>query len=368
MTILTVNRKEFEKKVGKVTPELEAKITQMGTPIEEVTDAEVSVEVFPNRPDLLSLQNFARAVNHFNYKGGNVKFKISPPEKDYEVTIDKSVKAVRPYTVCAIVKGIKFDDEKIKEVIDIQEKLHNSLGRKRKKLAIGIYPLEKIKLPIRFLAKKPEEIKFIPLEYPKEINGRQILRMHPAGREYADLLKDAEVYPIFMDAEDKILSMPPIINSDDTGRITENTKDIFIECSGHNLHYLKKCINIIVSALYEMGGKVYAMNIIDSKEKDFVSPNMEAEEMKFNISDIEKNLGIALKEKDVKFYLEKMGIGYENRKGQSVALIPAYRTDMLHWIDLAEEVAIAYGYENFEAVIPQISTIAEESKESKRKD
>jgi len=104
MTILTMDRKEFEKKVGRVTKELEDKITMMGTPIEEVSDSEVSVEVFPNRPDLLSLGNLARAVNQFNGKGKVAGFKINKPESDFVVTIDKSVKAVRPHTVCAIVK------------------------------------------------------------------------------------------------------------------------------------------------------------------------------------------------------------------------------------------------------------------------
>lgn len=366
MTILTLNRKELEKEVGKINPELEKKITEMGTPVEEVTEGEVSVEVFPNRPDLLSLQNFARALNQFNGKKGVSKFNIYPPEKDYEVVVEKAVKQVRPYTACAIVKGIKFDDEKIKEVVDIQEKLHNSIGRKRKKLAIGIYPLEKITLPIRFTARKPEDIKFVPLEYPKEINGRQILRQHPTGREYADLLKDAEVYPIFIDANDKILSMPPIINSEETGRITEETKDVFIECSGHNIYHLKKCISIIVSALHEMGGKVYSMNIKDSKES-FTSPEMGFEEMEFRVEDIERTLGIKLGEKEIKKYFERMGIGFERRKDKILALIPPYRTDILHWVDLAEEVAIAYGYQNFEPEIPKISSIAQEDKIAKIK-
>ncbi len=363
MTILTLNKKELEKKVGKITVELENKITEMGTPIEEVTDDELSVEVFPNRPDLLSLGNFSRAVNQFNGKGKIASFKINKPEKDYVVTIDKSVKVVRPHTVCAIVKGLKFNDEKIKEIVDIQEKLHNSMGRKRKKLAIGVYPLDKIALPIRFIAKKPEDIKFLPLEARKEMTGRQILRGHPAGREYADLLKDAEVFPIFVDANDEILSMPPIINSEKTGRINGKTKEIFIECSGHNLVYLKKCINIIIAALSEMGGKIYAMNIKDSKGGNFVSPDMSVEEMEFKIEDIEKTLGIKLVEKQVKGYLMRMGIGYE----KGVALIPAYRGDILHWIDLAEEIAIAYGYENFEPEIPDISTIAHEDPVGKTK-
>jgi len=255
MTILTLNKKELEKKVGKIDSKMEELITMMGTPIEEIKEAEISIEVFPNRPDLLSLQNFARALNQYIGKEKVADFKINKPEKDFVVTIDKSVKKIRPYTVCAIVKNLNFDDEKIKEIVDIQEKLHNSIGRNRKKVAIGVYPLEKIKLPIKFIAKKPEEIKFVPLDSPKEMNGRQILRNHPTGRDYAHLLKNAEVFPIFVDSNNKILSMPPIINSEETGRITKNTKEIFIECSGHNLFYLKKCLNILISALYYMGGK-----------------------------------------------------------------------------------------------------------------
>ena len=367
MTILTVNKKELEKKVGKITKELEEKITKMGTPVEEVTEDELSVEVFPNRPDLLSLGNFARAINQFKGVGKVANFKINKPEKNYVVTIDSSVKAVRPYTVCAIVKGLRFTEEKIKEIIDVQEKLHNSIGRKRKKLAIGIYPLDKISLPIRFVARKPGDIKFLPLEARQEMTGLQILRGHSAGREYAHLLEGEEVFPIFIDASDKILSMPPIINSDETGRIDEKTREIFIECSGHNLAYLKKCMNILVATIYEMGGKIYEMNIKDSKLGNFVSPDMSCEEMKFKILDIEKTLGIKLNEKEVKSYLGRMGIGYENRKGNSVALIPAYKTDILHWIDLTEEIAIAHGYENFVPEIPNISTIAFEEPIGKMK-
>lgn len=369
MTILTLNRKELEKKIGKITPEVEEKITLMGTPIEEVSEEEVSVEVFPNRPDLLSLQNFSRAYNQYVGKEKVVKFEVKKPLKNYEIIIDKSVKKVRRHSVCAIVKGLKFDDSKIKEIIDIQEKLHGSLGRKRKKAAIGVYPLERITLPIKFVAKKPDDIKFTPLESPgnREMTGRQILSGHPTGREYGHLLEGAEVYPIFVDSANKVLSMPPIINSDETGRITPATKEVFIECSGDNLFYLKKCLNIILASLFDMGGEIYSMKIKDEKDGSFVSPNLDFEEREFKIEDIEKTLGIKLSEKEIIKYFSKMGIGFLKKKNKCFALIPAYRVDILHWIDLAEEVAIAYGYNNFEPEIPEISTIGEENNLEKSK-
>lgn len=358
MAVLTLNRKELEKIIGKITPELENKIGMFGTPVDKLTDEEISIEIFPNRPDLLSFQGFTRAILSFLGKKQLKEYKVEPAEKNFKVTIDKSVKKVRPFTECAIVKNLKFDDEKIKNIIDIQEKLHMTYGRDRKKLAIGIYPLESIKLPIVFKALPAEQIKFQPLEFPREINGRQILSQHPAGRAYAHLLKDAEIFPIFLDANNEILSMPPIINSHKTGKITEQTKEVFIEVSGFNQEYLKKALNILVTTLSDMGGKIYSMEITD-KEK-YLSPNLENEKMPFSIDFINKTIGINLNEKEISKLLEKMNIGYEKEKNQSIALIPSYRTDILHEIDIAEEIAIAYGYENFIPEIPQISTIGRE--------
>jgi len=359
MTVLSLKRKELEKIIGKINQDIENKISMFGTPIENLTEEEISVEVYPNRPDLLSMQGFSRAISMFIGKGKIKKYHVKK-SKDYKIIIDKSVKEVRPYTACAVIRKINFDDEKIKEVIDIQERLHGSYGRDRRRLAIGIYPLEKIKFPIKFLAKKPEEIRFQPLDFPRELNGKEILLQHPTGREYAYLLKDLKTFPIFEDSEGKILSMPPIINSETTGKIIESTKDVFIECSGFNRDYLQKTLNIIVCAIADMGGEIYSTEIID-KEK-FFSPNLEYEKMVFSIENINKLIGLNLKEKDIIKLLRKMGIGYEKNKNKSIALIPPYRTDILHEVDIGEEIAIAYGYEKLIPEIPNISTIGEENK------
>src|SRR3989338_2261221 len=161
MPTISLNKKIFENYVGKKLPldKLKDRISLLGTDLENVTDNEIIVEVFPNRPDMLSVQGFARAFSSFiGAKTGLRHYKVE--HSNEKMIIDKSVSNVRPYTACAIIKDMHFNDEKIKEVIDIQEKLHITYGRHRKKAAIGIYPYEKIKTPIRFMAKKPEEIIF----------------------------------------------------------------------------------------------------------------------------------------------------------------------------------------------------------------
>ena len=358
MPTISISRKVFENLVGKKLPaeKLKDRISYLGTDLESVDENEIVVEIFPNRPDMLSVQGFSRAFSSFiGAKTGLRQYKVESSKE--KVLIDKSVANVRPYTACAIVKNLHFDDEKIKEVIDIQEKLHITYGRNRKKTAIGIYPFEKIKTPIRFIAKKPEEIKFQPLEFPREITGRQILSQHPAGRDYGHLLEGLDKFPIFIDANNEILSMPPIINSHKTGKISEKTTDVFIECSGFDFNVLRKCLNMIVTALAEMGGKIYSMELVYGNKK-IISPDLNPEEIKVDINYINKLLGLNLKENEIKKLFEKMGYDYKNKK----ALIPAYRADIIHQADLAEDIAIAYGYENFKALIPNVATIAQEDK------
>jgi len=361
MAGIKFSRKEFEKHF-KLTEELKEKISLFGTHFESENAENVELEITPNRPDLFSLQRFIASFSAFLGKSkekGLREYKLNKPEKNFEVTIEKSVKDVRPFTACAIIKEMKFDDEKIKEVINIQEKIHTTLGRNRKKIAIGIYPLEKITLPIKFEARTPIDIKFIPLEAEREMTGLQILQSHPTGREYAHLLEGKDKFPVFVDATGEILSMPPIINSHKTGKVAETTKDVFIECSGFDFEILKKTLNILVTMFADMGGKIYQMNL-DYNGKKETTPNLTPEKMKLNHENVNKLLGLELKETEIKNLLEKMGYNYD-AKTKTVE-IPAWRTDIMHEVDLIEDIAIAYGYNNFEPEIPSIATTGEISK------
>ncbi len=361
MAKIKFSRKEFEKSV-KITKDVEERISMFGTPLESLSDEEVEIEIFPNRPDLLSLQGYLRAFRAFIGKPSRVaKYKINKPEKEFKVKIMPSVRDVRAYTACAIIKGVSFSKERIRDIIEMQEKLHTTIGRNRKKLAIGIYPLEKIKLPIKYEARKPSEIKFIPLEMNHEMNGLQILHRHSTGKEYAHLLEGFEKFPVFVDSSGKILSMPPIINSNETGKITEHTKDVFIECSGSNFETLKKTLNIIVATLADMGGKIYQMEL-DYGKKEF-TPDLTPEKMKISLDNANSLLGLKLSEKDLGKLLPKMGYAYSRGN----VLIPAWRTDILHEADIIEDIAIAYGYDKLEPEIPKVATVGEEDKSSKIK-
>jgi phenylalanyl-tRNA synthetase beta chain len=356
MPTVNINRKVLEKIIGKKLPDdkLKNRISMLGTDLEKLDESEIIVEIFPNRPDMLSEQGFGRALSSFiGVNKGLRKYEVK--ESGAKVFVSKDMKDVRPYTVCALIKNLKLDDEKIREIMQIQEKLHITFCRRRKKAAIGIYPLEKIKLPIYFEARKPQDIVFRPLEWNKEIDAEEILKNHPKGIEFKNLVKGLKKYAVFRDADDEILSFTPIINSHKTGKITDATKEAFLEVSGFDLHTAQYVLNIMCAALSDLGADIYSMEVV-YHDKTIVTPTLEPTKMKFELEFINKWLGLELKEKELKELLERMGFGFE----KGYALVPAYRPDILHQVDIAEDIAIAYGYENFKAVLPSKATAGHE--------
>lgn len=355
MPTITLNRNVFEKLVGKKLPleQLKERISMIGTDLEAVTDTEIHVEVFPNRPDWLSEQGFARSFSSFiGEKKGLREYAVK--KSGLKVVVDKSV-TMRPYTACAIVKKLSFNDERIREIMQVQEKLATTHGRNRKKSAYGLYPLNNINFPISYVAKDPNEVLFQPLGFPKKIRASDVEELHPKGKEYKQIAQGWKKYPFFIDSKQNVMCMLPYTNSNDTGKIDETTTEVFVECTGTDWNNVNSALNIIVTMLVDMGGEIYGIDIV-YPDKTVTTPNLAATKMKVDIPYINKRLGLTLKEKEVKELLERMGFGYE--KGN--ALIPAYRADILHMADLVEDIAIAYGYENFEEKIPAVATIAEE--------
>lgn len=357
MPTITLSKKGVLAAAGKALndDELKDRISMLGTNLEKIEGDTIEVEIFPNRPDLLSQQGFFRAFATFlGTRHGLARYDVTASGE--KVIIDKSVEKCRPYTACAIVKTLTIDEEKLKEIIILQEKLHVTFGRNRKRLAIGIYPCEHISFPVHFKGLKPDEIKFRPLEARNEMTGQQILEEHPKGKEYAHLVQGLDRYACFLDGKGKIMSLTPIINSHLTGKITEETKEVFIECSGFDLRILQECLAMIVTALADMGGKIFSLEL-EYPDKKIVTPDLTPRKMDADMNYINKLLGLHLTDHEFKKLFEKMGYGYE----KGAVLVPAYRTDVLHQVDLAEDIAIAYGYEHIPETIPNVATAGKES-------
>ena len=358
MAVINVNKEEFLHLVGKKisNKEIEDAVNALGMDLEKIEGNEITVDITANRPDLLSQSGLAGAVSSFlDIKKGLRKYEVR--KSKYAVNIENAF-GRWPYVACAVVKGAILDDERIKEIIQLQEKLGATFLRNRKKGGIGLYPLKNIKFPVRYTCETPEKIKFRPLGFSKPATAFEILETHPTGREYADIMSSWEKFPVFLDAAEKIMSMPPIINSEDMGRVMEDTREVFIETTGTDFRTINYALNIVVSSLVDMGGKVYSVKLLKGK-KTIETPDFNPEEMKFDINYINRLLGLNMNEAVLRKLFLRMGYGIKNK---NTVLVPALRTDIMHQTDLAEDAAVAYGYENLKEEIPEVFTIAEENK------
>jgi len=320
--------------------ELEERASMLGTSVEEVSEDKIVVEVFPNRPDLLSVEGFARAYRAFTGVGTGLK-EYGVDDSPVKLTVDGSVKSVRPYIVSAIVKNLPITEDVLLSIIQIQEALHSSHGRRRSKVAIGIHDLDKTSPPYAYKAVKPDSMSFIPLDFSKGMTLGEVLEKHPKGQDYKYILEGKKLLPVVLDAQG-VVSMPPIINAERT-RVTKQTSNLFIEMTGTNRLALKHALNIVLTSLADRGGQIVSVQV-DGRKLD-----MSPESMKLRIAYSNRLLGVSLGAKDIGKLLGKMGYGVKRADATSIeVLTPCYRADVLHPIDLVEDLAIAYGYENFE--------------------
>jgi phenylalanyl-tRNA synthetase beta chain len=326
--------------------ELREAITMLGTDIESF-DEEIKVEIFPNRPDMLSTVGLARAVNAFVEKPNTQKYSVTTGKET--VHIDASVKDVRPHTRCLIARGLTLTEETLEELIDLQEKLHITYGRNRKKVAIGIYPLEHITLPITYTAQKPEDIVFTPLEMDKQLNAKQLLEVHPTGKKFAHLLEGQDKFPVFRDANNTVLSVPPVLNSQEAGAVTTSTTEVFVEVSGHLPRALEGALRMIGCALIDMGATIESMQIKYS-DSTLTTPDLSENTMEVDLEYVLSRSGVP--EDKLVHSLAKMGITLDN----NIAHIPCYRMDFLHNVDIIEDALIGFGYNNLQATIPEAYT------------
>ncbi len=326
--------------------------------IDSISNGIVTIEVNPDRVDLLSVEGIARALRGFlEIETGAPNYSIR--KSDWQAIVDPSVKEVRPFLACGIVKGLQLDDDLIAEFMQLQERLTGTFGRNRKRTSIGLYVLDLITPPVHYRTESPDDIKFVPLEYYTPLTARQILSQHPKGQEFGKIIKDFPKYPILVDAENKVLSLPPVINSNDLGRLVEDTKDVFVEVTGTHKLTTLQTLNIMITALAERGGIIEDVEVVYTKGSERL-PDLTFQQRDVSLNYINKIVGYDFDDSAVMKALGRMRMDSSVRGDTVQVKIPAYRMDILHDVDIVEDVAIGYGYDRFESTTPQLMTLGRE--------
>ncbi|OGF63203.1 MAG: phenylalanine--tRNA ligase subunit beta [Candidatus Fischerbacteria bacterium RBG_13_37_8] len=328
------------------------------------SDKVIRIDLLADRPDLFDSGGLSRALKGFlDLEKGLPELTAMPG--NIEVHIDKALSSAdsyRPYIVCAVVTMPPLDQNSLREVMRLQENLHWGIGRDRKLASIGVYDMDSIAPPIRYSTVDPKAFTFHPLGMPDTLmTPEQVLTTHPKGVAYAHLMEPYKRYPILIDAKDLVLSMPPIINSDET-KCKIGTTCLFVDVTGTVESAPVDSINTLISALIEIGGKVETVQM-HFPERTIATPDLTPGTITISYEESKRWLGLEYTREEMIAYLEKMRFSVTPAGERFEVKYPAFRTDMRHEVDVFEDLAIGYGYERIEPKLVPNLTIGKARKE-----
>ncbi|MBI5756501.1 MAG: phenylalanine--tRNA ligase subunit beta [Nitrospirae bacterium] len=316
-----------------------------------------------NRPDLWCCEGIARQI----------KGKLTGAWKDYEffysdgtnkigqIVVSEDIRDIRPYVGGFAATGIPVDEEMLVQMIQTQEKISEVFGSKRRRISIGIYNLAKIKFPVYYKAVRPEDISFAPLGFDEKMNLQDIVERHPKGETYGEILRGMAKYPILIDSKDNVLSFPPIINSREVGEVKVGDTELFVEVTGIDIRLVLLILNVLAVNLHDRGANINIAEVLYPYETEFGKticiPNDFTEPLPLPLKDIDKVIGEGIDIEEVITLLDSYGHWVKRAGDELQVTPPPYRDDIMHPVDLCEDIAISRGYSSFNPVMPSQMTV-----------
>jgi phenylalanyl-tRNA synthetase beta chain len=382
MPIVDVDPDELRKLTGhdeKSDEELKDDLFNLGLEYEgETEEGFMQLEFAPDRLDRLSVEGVARSLR-YQYGDDRGLYVPNTNDPDWTFHVDESVPDGRPYVTGAVVRDVNLTEDALDSLIQLQEKLHATMGRKRAKAAIGIHDLTMVKgrsyddddgrPSISYTGVDPEGDSFVPLESDAEMTPAEVLEQHETGKKYADLLDGFEQYPAIYD-QLGLFSFPPVINGKRT-EVEPESRDLLIELTGTDQWTIDHICNIICYALSARGGTIEEVDIEyasaaaadDNYGQTLVRPDFEVRTKSLSHDRIETVLGIDLDRSTVLDLFERAGLSasvdesVDAKETIYEVEIPPNRVDVLHPMDLIDDLGRAYGFNELEPRYPDVGTV-----------
>ncbi|KAF8205096.1 phenylalanyl-tRNA synthetase subunit beta [Pholiota molesta] len=388
MPTVAVDKADLWERLGKeyTTEEFDKLCFDYGLELDEDTTAEVEeaikkglpaerpqlkIEIPANRYDLLCIEGIARALRTFLQLSPAPEYKtVYPPGGEADlltVKIDPETSRIRPLFACAILRNITFTPSSYASFIDLQDKLHQNICRRRQLVAIGTHDLDTLKPPFRYEARPPKDIKFAPLGKDTSYTAEELMALYESEKhlaKYLHIIRDSPVYPIIYDSNDQVLSMPPIINSNHS-KITLNTRNVFIDVTATDQTKLDIVVNMVATMFSEYCAEPFTIEpvkVILPNGQTRITPDLSGFQMTAHTSYINSCTGLGLTSQEVSTLLTRMALSASvsaSNSDEILVHVPATRPDIFHECDIMEDAAIAYGFNNLPDKFPTTSTVAQ---------
>jgi len=356
----------------------------------ETEDGGFELEFAPDRLDRLSVEGIARSLR-YHYGDDRGVDVPNTNDADWTIEVDESVPDERPYVTGAVIRGVDLDEDALDSLIQLQEKLHATMGRKRAKGAIGIHDLTMLKggsptiddadedpdagatapnKTIRYTGVEPDGDRFVPLDSDAELTPGEVLEEHPTGETYADLVAEYERYPAIYD-DIGLFSFPPVINGRRT-EVTTDSRNLFVELTGTDQWTIDRMCAIVCYALDARGATIEDV-VVNYPDRELHRPDFEVKQKSVSHDRIETLLGVDLDPEEVVDLFERSGLDAETDEDEAGDLtydvsIPPYRVDVLHPLDLVDDAGRAFGFNELEPRYPDVSTVGGRHERSRLED
>ncbi len=365
MPTIECSKKDLEELIGKKfsKEELEEALLCVKGEIDLLENDVLKIDVKEtNRPDLWSSEGIAREIKAFIGKEKGIpEFKVIKGKR--KAFIDKKLEKIRPKAAYAEVRNAKVTEEVLLQLIQLQEKICQSFGKKREQVAIGLFDLDKVKGNVRYYAAETS-LEFVPLGFNESMSLKEILLKHPKGKEYGKLIESFEKFPLLVDENNEVLSMPPIINSEGSGKVTTETKNLFVDVTGFNQELVDTALKIMCMALADRKGKIYSVEL-NYTNKKMISPQFKKEKIVFPLKEVNELLGTEFSGKEIIKLLEKKRMQGKIKGRNLIAEFGDYRKDIIHAWDVIEDIAIGFDYNKLEPEALNVFTLGNTRKETK---
>ena len=347
------------------------------------------IDVPANRYDLLCMEGISRALRIFLRDMNPPVYTVLPGAQPHVVTVQPATARVRPYIVCAVLRDVTFTQERYESFIDLQDQLHRNLCRQRTLVAIGTHDLDTLQGPFSYDALPGDHIHFVPLTHTasSRVFSAADLLIHyetePTFKHlkpFVPIIKNSPVYPVVLDANGTVLSLPPIINGSHS-RIQLSTTNIFIECTATDLTKANIVLDTVVAMFSEYAAQPFTVEPVlvqyvdesgSNTVRSYVTPIMYTRKERTSIDFVNSLIGIQITPEQMVQLCNKVQLGPASLVGPDnnvlQVTVPPTRSDILHPVDIAEDIGIAFGYNNIVRRIPTTSSVGSETPLNKLSD
>ncbi|KAJ2455214.1 phenylalanine--tRNA ligase subunit beta [Coemansia sp. RSA 2336] len=341
--------------------ELEEDTSEKGE-LAEGERAQLKIDIPANRYDLLCIEGLTRALGVYLGRDSIKHYHVTPTSNPHRITVAKECSQIRPLIVGAVLRNVQLDAARYKSFIDLQDKLNQNLGHARKLVSIGTHDLDTVQGPFTYEAVKPEELKFVPLSQTEEMDGHRIMEFYGKDakiKHFLHIIEDSPVYPVVYDANRTVMSLPPLINSDHS-KISLDTKNIFIEITATDMTKVNMVLNILVTMFSQHCKEPFTVEpveVVYPDGKSFVYPDFETKTITTTAKYLNGIVGIDKSDSEIVELLHKMSLEAKIEQNSIVVTLPLTRPDMLQECDIAEDLAIAFGYNRIPRVQNNEATV-----------